>query len=90
MYLTHNSAQVGSIPTTPMRARLCGSNHPVLSTMSNNSGCIYTMLSALQRVEMPAEGVGGEGGRILREKLTENRVIYNTLFAQQPVGNMGR
>jgi hypothetical protein len=47
------------------------------------------MLSKLQRVEIPAEGVGGEGGRILRERLIESRILYNTLYAQQPVGDMG-
>jgi hypothetical protein len=87
MQQAHNLPKVGLIPTAPMRARLCGSNHLGLCTMSD---CLYTTLSALQRVEMPAEGAGGEGGRILREKLTESRILYNTLYAQQPVGNMGR
>jgi hypothetical protein len=50
---------------------------------------LYSELCKLQRVAIPAEGVGGEGGRILRQKLMEARILYNTLYARQPVGDMG-
>ena len=56
--------------------------------MSNNSDCLYDTLRALQRVEMPAPDAPGEGARILREKLTESRILYNTMFATQYVGDM--